>query len=400
MANDIVTSDGEIIEVEAINAENASLAIGLTRAEIDQQIATAHQFPRSVSRATQNTLSLVTIDEEAAAECQYSLPRGNKPVVGPSIRLAEIVSGQWGNNRVSARVVHIDRAEKVVEAEGIFHDLETNAAMAARVRRRIVDKSGRLFNDDMIIMTGNAACAIARRNAILSGVPKAVWRKAFEAAQATVKGEVKTLSERRDKMLKAFGAFGVKPEQIFAAIDVGGIDDIALDHMPVLTGMHQALKTGEASVEEMFVTTVATGASAKQGLGEKLGDVADGGKGAAKAQNGTHDAGTAAKPDPEGEGGGEPAATAERPRTKAANDTAGAPAQDAAPADANEGGGNLPEPTSDDIEHARDRGWDAFQKGMSRKTVPGELRAKGREAERDAWLAGFDAAAEEGQGDA
>jgi hypothetical protein len=30
----------------------------------------------------------------------------------------------------------------------------------------------------MIIVTGNAASAIAKRNAILAGVPNAVWRRA------------------------------------------------------------------------------------------------------------------------------------------------------------------------------------------------------------------------------
>jgi hypothetical protein len=43
------------------------------------------------------------------------------------------------------------------------------------VRRRIFDSRGRLFNDDMITVTGNAACAIAKRNAILSGVPKSAF---------------------------------------------------------------------------------------------------------------------------------------------------------------------------------------------------------------------------------
>jgi hypothetical protein len=68
-------------------------------------------------------------------------------------------------------------------------------------------------------------------------------------------GDVKTLVERRGEALKAFAAFGIKPEQIFAALEVEGLDDIGLDHMSSLVGMHSALKSGEATVEEMFPAT-------------------------------------------------------------------------------------------------------------------------------------------------
>ena len=33
--------------------------------------------------------------------------------------------GTVGNNRVGTRIVHVDRIEKYVEAEGVFHHLET-----------------------------------------------------------------------------------------------------------------------------------------------------------------------------------------------------------------------------------------------------------------------------------
>jgi hypothetical protein len=145
--------------------------------------------------------SLATLDRESAEESMYALPRGGKPITGPSIRFAEVVKQAYGNCRAAARVVHVDREEKFVEAEGIFHDLETNVATTARVRRRIVDSKGRLYSDDMIIVTGNAACSIALRNAIMGGVPKPLWRRAYEAVQGTIKGDITTLSENRTKAL-------------------------------------------------------------------------------------------------------------------------------------------------------------------------------------------------------
>lgn len=229
-----------------------NLAVSLAVAEVDQQITTAHAYPRSIERAMKNILSLATLDEESAKECIYALPRGGKAIKGPSIRLAEIIQGQWGNNRCGARVTHVDRIEKYVEAEGVFHDLETNAATTARVRRRLSDSEGRLFNDDMIIVTGNAAAAIAKRNAILGGVPKAIWRRAYQEVERVLIGDVRTLKSRRDDAIKAFAALGIKPEQLFKKLEIEGLDDIGPDQYTTLVGMFQSIKNNETTVEEMF----------------------------------------------------------------------------------------------------------------------------------------------------
>jgi len=238
---------------------NASLAVSLARAEVDQQIATARSMPRSIKKAVSNIMTLATLDGESAVECIYALPRDGKTLRGPSVRFAEIISSQWGNCRVGARVVHVDRIDKYVEAEGVFHDLETNMAATARVRRRISTSKGKLFSDDMIIVTGNAACAIAKRNAILGGVPKGVWRQAYSEVEKVLIGNVKTLKERREIAFKAFAMIGVKPEQIFAALGVAGEDDINLEHMATLTAMRSALKNDEATIEELFPVQQAQG---------------------------------------------------------------------------------------------------------------------------------------------
>jgi hypothetical protein len=283
MAKEIITKDGELVPVEEFDLPegyeegNQSLAVALSRAEIDQQIATARVYPRNPKRVVNNILSLATMDEATAEECIYAMPRGGKPIKGPSVRLAEIIASQWGNCRVGARVVHVDRVEKYVEAEGVFHDLETNAATTARVRRRISDSKGRLYSEDMIVVTGNAACAIAKRNAILGGIPKTVWRKAYDAVEAVLAGDVKTLSERRDAAMKAFAAFGVTPEQVCVAVNVGSVEEISVDHLATLRGMIAALKSGEATVEEVFPRRPAAD-DAPKGVKNKLDALAEGDK--------------------------------------------------------------------------------------------------------------------------
>lgn len=239
----------------------------MMRAEIDSQIATARQYPRNIHKAIQNITGLATLDDETAAESLYALVRKkkqqgrnanaapdqeNKAIEGPSIRLAEIAAQCWGNCRIEAHVVTVNRQEKYVEAVGTFHDLETNMASTATVRRNIATTSGYLFSADMITVTGNAACAIAKRNAILAGIPRGVYRPAYQAARGIVAGTHATLSENREKAIKAFAAFGVTPAQIFEALDLEGEGDIKLDHIATLRAMFMSIKNGEATVEEMF----------------------------------------------------------------------------------------------------------------------------------------------------
>lgn len=246
--------------------ESSSMSLVL-KAEIDSQITTARQYPRDMKKAIGNITTLATLDEETAAECLYALVRKkknrgrngaaaqdeeNKPIEGPSIRLAEIAAQCWGNNRSEAHVIEVDKKEKVVVATGTFRDLETNVTHTATVRRNISTSSGYLFSADMITVTGNAACSIAKRNAILAGIPRGVYRQAYHAAREMVAGTNATLPANRDKAIKAFASFGVTVDQILDVLDLESEGEIKLDHIATLRAMFMSIKNGEATVEEMF----------------------------------------------------------------------------------------------------------------------------------------------------
>ena len=380
MPNEMITRDGEVISSAVGFNEpgmDQSVVGAIARAEIDSQITTARAYPRSIQRAKQMILSLATLDEETASECIYALPRGNKPITGPSIRLAEIVQQSWGNNRAGAHVVHVDRVNKYVEAEGFYHDLETNSASKASVRRRIVDSKGKLFTDDMIIVTGNAACSIAKRNAILSGVPKTVWASAEDAVRRVISGGQETLAVTREKSLKAFAAFGVKPDQVFEALVVKGLEEITIEHVTVMRGMYAALKNGEATVEEMFSPATPAGGEkniAPIGMTAKLNALKSDKESPAGVMASAGDAGSNGVPSPN------------------AN-------QQDAEGRAQESGPSAAEPsasTSPDLVAARERGAEAFKEGVKRRASPPEYRVDGAEDLLTAWQEGFDDAAEEG----
>src|SRR5678816_4803120 len=94
----------------------------------------------------------------------YSLPRGGRNIVGPSVRFAEVVASSWGNIRSGARIIDID--DKFITAQGQCFDLEKNICVQVEVKRRITKKDGKRYDDDMIGVTGNAACSISLRNAV------------------------------------------------------------------------------------------------------------------------------------------------------------------------------------------------------------------------------------------
>ena len=236
-------------EVSSMSVEGGTVAL-LNKSEIDMQVATAHKYPRSIKRFRDEALQMVTLNESVAESCIYALPRGNKTIEGPSARFAEVVASSWGNCRAGARVVS-DEGD-FITAQGVFHDLERNVAITYEVQRRITDSKGKRYNADMIGVTGNAASSIALRNAILKGVPKAFWDDMYQAARKTVMGDIKTLANRRADALKAFVGYGINQQQILDKLEVGGVEDITLEHLVVLRGLLTAIKDGDTTPEMAF----------------------------------------------------------------------------------------------------------------------------------------------------
>jgi hypothetical protein len=227
----------------------ASLSL-ITKAEIDVQISTAKAFPRSITQFLRKAMSMATVSEGVAESCAYALPRGGKTLEGPSVRLAEIVVSSYGNVRCGARVIYKDN--KIVRAQGICHDLETNTSVTVEVERRITDKTGKTFSDDMIVVTGNAACAIAFRNAVFKVIPAALIQDVYDKVKDVARGTAETLPARREKALNFFYAKGVKKEQICEVLEIKDVNDIDLDRLGTLKGMVTALNNSETTIEELF----------------------------------------------------------------------------------------------------------------------------------------------------
>ena len=246
-------------KVEVLQVSNADSLAALNRSEIDVQIATAKQYPRNLAQVLKNIETLATMDEETAGQCFYILKRKDKRIEGPSVRMAEIIASSWGNIRLQARIIANDG--KMITAQGICHDLESNYAVSSEVNRRITDKHGNTYSEDMQVVTGNAACAIAMRNALFKVVPAALVKKVIAKAKLVSLGKANSLEESRQKMLDYFKKLGVEDKNIFDYLSISKVEEIDTDMLVELRGLANALKEGTTTVQETFFPKVAEAAT-------------------------------------------------------------------------------------------------------------------------------------------
>jgi len=242
-------NDLEIVAPDAIGS--------IERAQVDVQISTARKYPRTLSKVKERMLSFATLDEETASSCFYTLParRGgdDKPIQGPSVRMAEIALASYQHVKAGSRIISDDG--KFLTAQAVVHDLENNVAVSIEVRRRVTSKSGARYSDDMIAVTGNAACSIALRNAVFRVVPRALITPVYEAAKRVAVGDVKSLTSKRSQIIARLKQMGAKDAAILAAVGADKIEDIDLARLEVLIGLGTAIKDGEITLETAFPGT-------------------------------------------------------------------------------------------------------------------------------------------------
>lgn len=244
----------EVAQIQTGDAQSIIQLDAIEKANVDTQVSTAKQYPRDITRALNNSIVMATIDQQTAQTMGYALPRGGKPITGPSVHLAKLIVSNWGNIRAEAKVVQI--TESQVVSRGTCWDLENNVATAFEVRRSIKGKNGQRFTDDMITVVGNAANAIAYRNAVFSVIPKAITDKVYQAAQHCITGDLSDdakLLQRRTQCLKFFNdEYGITEAEVVKLCGKQTVNQIRGEEIALLIGIYQSLKDGDTTVDEIM----------------------------------------------------------------------------------------------------------------------------------------------------
>ena len=291
--------DNEIIEVK-----QADMLTAINRAEGDIQIATAKQYPRDVNAVLNKIATYATMDRETAEDCFYVLRRkdanGQDAVIeGLSVRMAEIIAGAWGNLRVQTRIIGNDG--RMITAQAVCHDLETNFAVSKEVKRSIMTKKGYTYSQDMQVVTGNAAASIALRNAVLTVIPKAVTKRIINEVRKVALGQSIDLETSRQNIIAYFGKMGVTQQQILDHLGIKDLKEIDQQAVFELRGTANAIKEGTTTVQETFVRPAVE--AKKQADGEKAAKTAQDKAAAAIAQATGEQASAAAPADVDPETG-------------------------------------------------------------------------------------------------
>ena len=238
---------------ELIRAPNALEQV--SRAEIDIQISTAKRFPRDEVAVPHKIEKTALRSRESAQEMFYALTRGKgdkaKPILGPSVRFAEIVATKWGNLRIQTRVM--DVGDKDVTVCAIAHDLETNVAVSSEVKRRITYRDGGKYSDDMIIVTSNAASSIAFRNVVFKVVPKNIWEPVYQEAMNMAAGKKgPEMDKTRAEAIRYWESKGVSREKLLHKLGRATVEEIDQEDIVILRGFFNAIRDETATLEDIF----------------------------------------------------------------------------------------------------------------------------------------------------
>ena len=243
----------------------------IAKSETESQLDAAHKYPRKISQFMADAQAMVSRSSEVAAMCYYTIPRGGKKIMGPSVRLAEIVASAYGNLHIGARP--IDIGETDVTCQGIAWDLQRNLRITVEKKRRITNSNGERFNEDMIMNTINACSSIVLRDATFRVVPRTYVQELFDLARQVAVGEAKAIGVRRKKTVDRLIELGATEERILATFKRTDVEGITPDDLEKLIGFGTAIMEGSTTVDKCFppLAAEAPAASAPEGQRMSLG---------------------------------------------------------------------------------------------------------------------------------
>jgi hypothetical protein len=112
----------------------------------------------------------------------------------------------------------------------------------------ILTKEGKRYVQHMVETATIATAAKARRNAILSVIPRAYINDLLEIAKEVAKANRPPLEKVRQDMLVYFErTHRVTAEQVFAYLEIKGTDEVTYEHLDELRTVMEAIKEGESA---------------------------------------------------------------------------------------------------------------------------------------------------------
>ncbi|EAG5808172.1 hypothetical protein DC173_10455 [Listeria monocytogenes] len=223
--------------------------------EVKGQIFMAQNFPRNQYQAEIRILEACK-RLRLAETAIYQYPRGGQKVIGPSIRLAEVLAQNWGN--ISFGVKELERNDHESTAMAYAWDAETNTRtekIFTVPHKRTTKKGTQMVTDERDIYELVANMGSRRlRACLLSVIPGDIVEAAMQQCNETLRngGGEKPLKDRVGAMLTYLKEqFGVTQSQVEKRF--GYKTDSFTEYDLVQTkNIINSIKDGMSKIEDWF----------------------------------------------------------------------------------------------------------------------------------------------------
>lgn len=240
-------------------------------AETLASIYIAKQFPRDMVEVTRRMRESCS-RPKLAQVATYSYTRASSTITGPSIRLAEVLVGAWGNMEAGwkciSRRFDARAGVDVSECVAFAWDKETNikreiAFSVPHVRDLQGGKKAPLKSErDIYELCANMASRRVRA-CILQVIPGWLVEEAMERIEKTLKdGDGRPLEDRVRDMLASYAGLGVDKARIEAWLG-HPTEQIVIGELVKLGKQYNALRDGVANVQDIFPEPEKTAADVK-----------------------------------------------------------------------------------------------------------------------------------------
>lgn len=246
----------ELMEKEqAPIARGASIEIAASRAaqEVQAMAILAKRFNRDEEEAFAKIMRACK-RKSLAERAVYAYPRGGQMITGPSIRLAEVLAGAWGN--IDTGVIELEQVSGESKIMAYAWDLESNRRESKTFAVKHQRKSGSVLHPltdprDIYEMVANAASR-RLRSCILAVIPGDIAEAAVKECEKTLSGGGKEpLIDRSRRMVAAFAEIGVTKEMIETRLQ-HPIAALTEPQLVSLRAIYTSLKDGMSTREDWF----------------------------------------------------------------------------------------------------------------------------------------------------
>jgi len=232
----------------------AEVAISRQAQEVQAAMVMAKKFPRD-EFASHSRIMQACKRKNLAEHAEYEFPRGGTSVVGPSIRLAEVVAQCWGN--IDYGLMELEQKGGKSEVQAYAWDLETNTRRSITFsvpHIRTTKKGTQTLTDprDIYELVANMGSRRVRA-CILGVIPGDVIDAAVEECRKTIDGANKEpIKDRIKTMIVAFETeFQVTQAMLEKLIGCKS-DAFTENSLIRLRNIGKSLRDGMAKREDFF----------------------------------------------------------------------------------------------------------------------------------------------------